>query len=181
MFLRKWISAKRSWVQHLVQALIPIYFVVVTVAIVRSFPGVTDLPPLPISVYNYSSTTTLLESLNNTIVPGFQKIFESLPSSHRLQIINQEMTEHILALSDVNIGRVNREFMVAVTLSDNNQTVWFNPQGFHTAPLGIDFLYNALLKLSCSSCEINTINKPLPYRPNTRVSLKKKTILSKFY
>ncbi|XP_065074348.1 phospholipid-transporting ATPase ABCA3-like [Ochlerotatus camptorhynchus] len=168
MFLKKWISTKRSWVQHLVQALIPIYFVVVTVAIVRSFPGVTELPPLPISVYNYSSTTTLLEPSDSTIVTGFQRIFEGFPSSHRLEIINRNMTDHILAISNANIGRVNREFMVAATLSDNRQTVWFNPQGVHTAPLGIDFLYNAFLKLSCSSCQINTVNKPLPYRPNTR-------------
>lgn len=156
--------------QHLVQALIPVYFVIVTVAIVRSFPGVTDLPPLPISVYNYSSTTTLLEASDSNIVTGFQRLFEGFPSYHRMEIINRNMIDHILGLSDVNIGRVNREFMVATTLSDDSQTVWFNPQGFHTAPLGIDFLYNALLKLNCSSCEINTVNKPLPYRPNTRVS-----------
>lgn len=173
MFLKKMISTKRSWVQQLVQALIPIYFMVVTVVIVRSFPGLSNLPPLPISVYNYSSTTTLLElrTSNDDIFRGYQTLFQGYPSSHHLQTINKDMIDHILSLSDANIGLVNRKYMTAATLGDSNHTVWFNPQGYHTAPLGIDFLYNALLKTVCPSCEIRTVNKPLPYRPNTRVSI----------
>ncbi|XP_058456304.1 phospholipid-transporting ATPase ABCA3-like [Malaya genurostris] len=170
MFMKKIISTKRSWIQQLVQILIPVYFVVVTVIVVRSFPGITELPPLPISIQNYSTTTTLLRisQTENEVLIGYQKVFENFRSSHRLQLIDHDVIDEILSLSVANIGRVNREFMVATSVTDTNSTVWFNPQGFHTAPLGIDFLYNALLKSTCNNCEIRVINKPLPYRPNTR-------------
>ncbi|XP_062556229.1 phospholipid-transporting ATPase ABCA3-like [Armigeres subalbatus] len=173
MFLKKMISTKRSWAQLLIQAIIPVYFMVATVVIVRAFPGLKNLPPLPISVHNYSSTITLLETntMNDTIVEGYQKLFRGYPTSHRLQIISRNMTEYILDLSGANIGLVNRKYMTAATLGDYNHTVWFNPQGYHTAPLGIDYLYNALLKTHCETCDINTINKPLPYQPNTRFTL----------
>ncbi|XP_058835899.1 phospholipid-transporting ATPase ABCA3-like [Topomyia yanbarensis] len=170
MFMKKIITTKRSWIQQMVQFLIPVYFVVVTVIIVRSFPGITELPALPISIHNYSTTTTLLyvSPPENSLVTGYRKLFEDFPLSHQLQIIDHDMIEQILSLSVDNIGRINREFMVATSATNTNYTVWFNPQGFHTAPLGISFLHNALLKSSCSNCEITTINKPLPYRPNTR-------------
>ncbi|XP_053687488.1 phospholipid-transporting ATPase ABCA3-like [Sabethes cyaneus] len=169
MFLKKIISAKRSWVQQLVQLLIPVYFVCVTVAIVRSFPGISELPPLPISITNYSVTMTLLEaSSSNPLVAGYQKLFEGISAIHQLQISEQNMIDHILSLSIENIGRVNRQFMVAATLADTNHTAWFNPQGFHTAPLSVSFLHNAILKSICDNCEISVVNKPLPYRPNTR-------------
>ncbi|EAT39839.1 AAEL008386-PA, partial [Aedes aegypti] len=173
MFLKKMISTKRSWVQQLVQALIPIYFMVVTVVIVRAFPGLNNLPPLPISVYNYSSTTTVLEIKGeiDDVVEGYEKLFQGYPSNHQLQKTDEDMVDRILSLSNANIGLVNREYMTAATLGGSNHTVWFNPRGFHTAPLGIDLLYNALLKTICTTCDITTVNKPLPYRPNTRFTM----------
>ncbi|XP_038108176.1 ATP-binding cassette sub-family A member 3 [Culex quinquefasciatus] len=170
MFLKKIISTKRSWAQQIVQILIPIYFVVVTVAIVRSIPGLKELPPLRISISNYSLTTTLLEAAapESDIISGYRTIFDGLDDRHRLKVIYTDMEEELLYLSTVNIGRINREFMIGATVTDTNQTVWFNPLGFHTAPLGINYLYNAMLKSLCPSCRINVINKPIPFRPNTR-------------
>ncbi|XP_055537148.1 phospholipid-transporting ATPase ABCA3-like isoform X2 [Wyeomyia smithii] len=170
MFLKKIISTKRSWVLQLVQLLIPVYFVVVTVIIVRSFPGISELPPLPIAITNYSATTTLLEASasGNSLVTGYQRLFESFSPIHRLEISEQNMIDRILSLSAENIGRVNREFMVAASVREENHTAWFNPQAFHTAPLAVSFFYNAILKSICENCEIAVVNKPLPYRPNTR-------------
>ncbi|XP_055599073.1 phospholipid-transporting ATPase ABCA3-like isoform X2 [Uranotaenia lowii] len=169
MFLKKILSTKRSWVQQLVQLLIPVYFISVTVAIVRSFPGIRELPPLPITITNYSETRTLLElsSSDDPIRIGYQRVFDGYSDTHTFSVISGEMIDYILALSTANIGRVNRQYMTATTAGDNT-TVWFNAQGFHTAPLGISIFYNALLKLVCPDCEIVTVNKPLPYRPNTR-------------
>lgn len=100
MFLKKIISTKRSWAQQIVQVLIPIYFVVVTVAIVRSIPGLNELPPLRISISNYSSTTTLLEAVapESDIISGFKTVFDGLDERHRLNVIYNDMVAEILRL-----------------------------------------------------------------------------------
>uniref|UniRef100_A0A8W7P6N4 ABC transporter domain-containing protein n=1 Tax=Anopheles coluzzii TaxID=1518534 RepID=A0A8W7P6N4_ANOCL len=98
MLLKKFISTKRSWIQMLVQALIPIYFVIVTVIIVRTFPGQTDLPAIPINVYNYSTTTTILQASapGSPFVDGFRSVFEAFPSTHQLRITDKDMVDYIL-------------------------------------------------------------------------------------
>ncbi|XP_053658365.1 phospholipid-transporting ATPase ABCA3-like [Anopheles marshallii] len=170
MLLKKYISTKRSWVQMLVQALIPIYFVIVTVIIVRTFPGQTDLPPIPINVYNYSETNTILQasSPGSPFVDGFRTLFGAYPNTHRLQVIDKDIVEYILDLSVENIGLVNREFMAAASITPTNHTVWWNPTGFHTAPLALNFMYNAIIKSINTNFEITIINKPLPFKAETR-------------
>uniref|UniRef100_A0A182SZB0 ABC-2 type transporter transmembrane domain-containing protein n=1 Tax=Anopheles maculatus TaxID=74869 RepID=A0A182SZB0_9DIPT len=169
MLLKKFISTKRSWVQMLVQALIPIYFVIVTVIIVRTFPGQTDLPPIPINVYNYSETNTILQaSTPSPFVDGFRSVFGAYPNTHRLRIIDTDIVDYILDLSVENIGLVNREFMAAASITSTNHTVWWNPTGFHTAPLALNFMYNAIVKSINTNFEITIINKPLPFKAETR-------------
>ncbi|XP_058116458.1 phospholipid-transporting ATPase ABCA3-like [Anopheles ziemanni] len=170
MFLKKYISTKRSWIQMLVQAWIPIYFVIVTVIIVRTFPGQTDLPPIPISVYNYSATNTILEATatSSPFIDGYRAVFRGLPGNHRLEVTEKNMTERILELSVANIGQVNREYMAAASITNTNHTVWWNPTGFHTAPLALNFMYNAMIKSINAAYEITIINKPLPFKAETR-------------
>ncbi|XP_053679934.1 phospholipid-transporting ATPase ABCA3-like [Anopheles nili] len=169
MMLKKFISTKRSWVQMLVQALIPIYFVIVTVIIVRTFPGQTDLPPIPINVYNYTATSTVLQaSAASPFIDGYRTMFQSFPNNHRLEVIDKDIVEHILELSNDNIGLVNREYMTAASITNTNHTVWWNPTGFHTAPLALNFMYNAIIKSINSNFEITIINKPLPFKAETR-------------
>uniref|UniRef100_A0A6E8W4G1 ABC transporter domain-containing protein n=1 Tax=Anopheles coluzzii TaxID=1518534 RepID=A0A6E8W4G1_ANOCL len=170
MLLKKFISTKRSWIQMLVQALIPIYFVIVTVIIVRTFPGQTDLPAIPINVYNYSTTTTILQASapGSPFVDGFRSLFEAFPSTHQLRITDKDMVDYILDVSTENIGLVNREFMAAASITNTNHTVWWNPTGFHTAPLALNFMYNAIIKSINKNFEITIINKPLPFKAETR-------------
>uniref|UniRef100_A0A182UD52 ABC transporter domain-containing protein n=1 Tax=Anopheles melas TaxID=34690 RepID=A0A182UD52_9DIPT len=170
MLLKKFISTKRSWVQMLVQALIPIYFVIVTVIIVRTFPGQTDLPAIPINVYNYSTTTTILQASapGSPFVDGFRSLFESFPSTHQLRITDKDIVDYILDVSTENIGLVNHEFMAAASITNTNHTVWWNPTGFHTAPLALNFMYNAIIKSINKNFEITIINKPLPFKAETR-------------
>lgn len=43
-------------------------------------------------------------------------------------------------------------------------TCWFNNQGYHTAPISVNLMYNAMLKYVCMDCSIDVYNKPLPYK-----------------
>lgn len=61
MFIKKFISTKRSWVTFLMMLLIPVIFVCMTIAIVRSQPDPASMPPLFIELDSYRNPVTVLE------------------------------------------------------------------------------------------------------------------------
>lgn len=71
----------------------------------RSIPGLKELPPLRISISNYSLTTTLLEaaSPDSDIISGYRTIFDGLDERHRLEVIFTDMEEELLYLVSPDI------------------------------------------------------------------------------
>ncbi|KAL9700792.1 hypothetical protein quinque_004233 [Culex quinquefasciatus] len=63
-----------------------------------------------------------------------------------------------------SISEVNSHYIVGATFNANNHTAWFNYKGYHTAPLALSLLYNAVLQTECPTCELTVVNKPLPSR-----------------
>lgn len=61
MFIKKFISTKRSWVTFLMMLLIPVIFICMTIAIVRSQPDPASMPPLFIELNSYRNPVTVLE------------------------------------------------------------------------------------------------------------------------
>lgn len=191
MFLKKFIATYRGWIAMLVQIFIPIFFVIMTVIIVRSFPDSVQLPTLRITLNDYLRTTTVLEAATDEldVVHSYQKLFDQYGKETQLLTITEPMTDYILrrvkhvhlleahhyiyfVLQTIeNTPLVMNQFLVGATISSDNVTVWFNPQGFHTVPLTINLFYNALLRSTCPSCSIEVSNHPLPFRPETRVSI----------
>ncbi|XP_055602217.1 phospholipid-transporting ATPase ABCA3-like [Uranotaenia lowii] len=171
--LKKAISTGRSWVQLLIQNAIPILFVVMTFAIVRSIQRDQDLPPLTMALESYQQTVTVLEgdTASGQAVEGFRRMFAGKyeGSSHQLSMATESMNDFILAKSRESIGTVNVRYMVGVTYSSNSYIAWFNNKGYHTAPLAISLMFNGLLASGCADCELTIINKPLPYRVQTQL------------
>uniref|UniRef100_A0A182LRE6 ABC transporter domain-containing protein n=1 Tax=Anopheles culicifacies TaxID=139723 RepID=A0A182LRE6_9DIPT len=170
MLLKKAIATKRSWIALLVQIFIPIFFVIMTVVIVRSFPDSLAMPPLPIDFDGYSATVTVLEgtSADRSVIEAYQQLFDGAGSSRSLVTITEPMVNYILGRYGQNLPQVNNEFMVGASITPTNHTVWFNAQGYHTAPLAVNTFYNAMLRTVCSQCSILITNHPLPFRPETR-------------
>ncbi|XP_055599142.1 phospholipid-transporting ATPase ABCA3-like [Uranotaenia lowii] len=171
MFLKKVIVTYRSWISMLVQIFIPIFFVVMTIVIVRSFPDNVRLPSLLISFDDYVRTTTVLEndSIDAALINAYQKLFiGNHRTERRLLTITEDMNSFILRQTLANSPLVNSEFLAGATIANDNITIWFNAQGFHTAPLAISTFYNALIRTVCDDCSIRVTNKPLPFRPETR-------------
>ncbi|XP_053680207.1 phospholipid-transporting ATPase ABCA3-like [Anopheles nili] len=170
MLLKKAIATKRSWIALLIQIFIPIFFVIMTIVIVRSFPDSLSLPPLTIGFNNYETTVTVLEgtSSDTSIIQAYQQLFEGTGSDQTLLTISEPMVDYILRRYDQNLPEVNNQFMVGASITPTNHTIWFNAQSFHTAPLAVNTFYNAMLRSVCSQCSILLTNHPLPFRPETR-------------
>lgn len=117
-------------------------------------PGTANLPELRISFLEYIQTVTVYE--NNaqgnsmeSIINSYRNFFTALPSEHSL-ISTQpgiSMNDAILAEYNRSLSNVNLNFMVGTTFNDDNSIiVWFNNQAYHTVPLTVNLINNAILK-----------------------------------
>ncbi|XP_062556230.1 phospholipid-transporting ATPase ABCA3-like [Armigeres subalbatus] len=172
MFLKKYLSYIRAWKISLLQTTLSMFYIIVIILIVRSFPNNVVLPPLNISFDSYAKTVTVLETdnPNATMAKSFTDLFTEFPATNKLVTISSSLSDYILNKSVENIKLVDNTFMVGATLdeTENNFTAWFNNKAYHTAPLSLNLIYNAILRTICSNCSLDVINKPLPYSSRIR-------------
>lgn len=117
--------------------------------------GFENLPELRISFLEYLQTITVYE--NNSTDPTMQSIIDSyrgfisdLPDEHSLRITapGLSLEETILAEYRESMSNVNLNYMVGTTFQDNSIIAWFNNQAFHTVPLTVNLINNAILRLN---------------------------------
>ncbi|XP_049296749.1 phospholipid-transporting ATPase ABCA3-like [Anopheles funestus] len=174
MFCKKYLSFIRSWKISTLQILLPMMFVLLVIAIVRFFPNNVVLPPLEITLTSYDRTSTVLSTSvrNAPIVAAYEETIKHSSGSghHTLTVTERNFTEFILQKSTENIRTVDNTFMIGASLDviNRNFTAWFNNKAYHTAPLSLSVLYNALARTICTNCSITVTNKPLPYSSHVR-------------
>lgn len=181
MVSKKFLYSIRNWILLLIQFVIPAFFVVMTMLTDGLTGGNRDLPELPISFETYLETVTVLErgtfatgSIAENIYNNFMTIVDGLPDEHELNLTSMPFEEAILAQYKESMSRTNLNYMVGATIGENI-TAWFNNQGYHTAPLSINLINNAILRSATgkSGVAINVVNKPLPFNTGARVSFSK--------
>ncbi|XP_053689795.1 phospholipid-transporting ATPase ABCA3-like [Sabethes cyaneus] len=172
MFLKKYLSFIRAWKISSLQTTLSMFYIIMIIAIVRSFPNNVVLPPLEISFNAYKKTVTVLQTTNTngSIFTSYMNLFKNLSNTNELTVITSPFTEYILNKSIENIKAVDNTYMVGATLDEANRnlTAWFNNKAYHTAPLSLNLIYNAILQTFCNSCDLKVFNKPLPYSSRVR-------------
>lgn len=104
------------------------------------------------------------------MVTEYRKMFANMPSTTQLTEILDDMETYILNLSKTLITRINAQYIVGATITENNITAWYNNQPYHGAPLTLNLLHNAMLKaLNCVNCGIEVANQPMPFLTSSRV------------
>ncbi|XP_053672341.1 phospholipid-transporting ATPase ABCA3-like [Anopheles nili] len=167
--LKKYLSTIRAYIQLAMMFAIPIFYVCITFVITRSISASKDLPSLDITMDSYEKAITVLESADGDTgrVQAFQNMFADRGG---LVTIGEDITEYIIRKSKEDIASVNTRYYVGATISSSSPYVgWFNNKAFHTAPLALNLIYNAILQAECPQCRLNVINKPLPYRLDTQL------------
>uniref|UniRef100_A0A182NHT5 ABC transporter domain-containing protein n=1 Tax=Anopheles dirus TaxID=7168 RepID=A0A182NHT5_9DIPT len=174
MFFKKYLSFVRSWKISSLQILLPMMFVLLVIAIVRFFPNNVVLPPLAITLGSYDRTNTILSTnvRNASIVAAYANTVNDAPGAgqHTLLVTERNFTEYILEKSTANIRDVDNTYMIGASLDviHRNYTAWFNNKAYHTAPLALGVLYNALTRTICANCSLTVTNRPLPYSSHVR-------------
>ncbi|XP_058064618.1 phospholipid-transporting ATPase ABCA3-like, partial [Anopheles bellator] len=167
--LKKYFSTIRAWKQLAMMFLIPILSVAMTFIVTRSVSSGVDLPSLEIEINSYENAITVLQHSSGETerVAAFQRLFETHGG---LVNIQEDMTEYIVRKSIEDIATVNTQYFVGATITSGAPYIgWFNNKAFHTAPLALSLIYNAVLQSDCPQCQINVVNKPLPYRLETQL------------
>ncbi|KAL1392905.1 hypothetical protein pipiens_012130 [Culex pipiens pipiens] len=172
MFSKKYLSFIRAWKISTLQTTLSMFYIIMIIVIVRSFPNNVILPPLEISFDSYGKTVTVLETTdaNATISKSYADLFADFAKSNQLVTIDTSFPEYILSKSTENIKAVDNTYMVGATLdeAEQNFTAWFNNKAYHTAPLSLNLIYNAILRTFCANCSLDVVNKPLPYSSRVR-------------
>ncbi|XP_062542040.1 phospholipid-transporting ATPase ABCA3-like [Armigeres subalbatus] len=169
-FLKKFLITFRSLITLSMQILIPIVFVLMTYIIILNSSANRDLPALDIKLESYSYSVTILQDQQSPspLVQSYSALFDNLVPNHQLIVTEEDMNDYILRKSQESIATVNTRYWVGATLNSTSATAWFNNKAFHSAPLAVNLLFNALLKSTCPQCEIQVTNKPLPFELTTR-------------
>jgi ATP-binding cassette, subfamily A (ABC1), member 3 len=178
---KKVLHSWRNWLLLLIQTIIPITFITITIVIVRSWGGNQNLPDLNLSVRTYDPTVTTVEfntsnwvdSIESKIFEGYREQFRDLARDrHELNVINSSMIPYYLKLSKTILSRLNNRYLFGVTIESPNITVWYNNQPYHTSPISLNLLHNAVLRaVSGGNVSISVSNKPLPFRSESRMMM----------
>lgn len=153
MAIKKSLYSIRNFILLLLQFFIPALFIVITMLTESFNEGDKDLPALAISFNEYLETVTTVERASITngsfienVSTNFESIINGLSDVHSLTVTNSEFQEEILDQYRISLSNTNLKYMVGVTFDDSLITAWFNNQGYHTAPLAINTINNAILR-----------------------------------
>lgn len=111
------------------------------------------MPELRISFLEYLQTVTVYE--NNTalesmqgIITNYRDFMSDLPLEHTLRPIEDGLSMEEIILNEYrkSMSNVNLNFMVGTSFNDNGIIAWFNNQAFHTVPLTVNLINNAILR-----------------------------------
>lgn len=93
-------------------------------------------------------------------------------AGHTLDEFSEDIQDHFLGLGHVIKIRSNTRNLVGVSTTNGTMIAWFNNKLYHTAPISLNLLHNAILKASLGSDHsINVANWPMPFRDESKTLL----------
>lgn len=153
MAIKKFLYSIRNYILLIIQFVIPAFFIVMTMLSDQLFTGNKDLPELEISFDSYLTTVTTLErsalppgSVAEAISTNYENMIKALPADHTLMLANKNFEDAILDQYHTSLSATNLNYMVGAAFNESTITAWFNNQGYHTAPLAVNLINNAMLK-----------------------------------
>lgn len=81
------------------------------------------------------------------------------------------MQSNILNIAQTSFKEYLFQYLAAANVLENGTIVaWYNGQPFHSAPLSLDLVHNALVKMSLGDdYGVHVTNQPLPFTPEKKI------------
>ena len=164
-FIKRVIHSWRNKKLAIAQILIPALCVSVALLVAKIAPDNLNMPDLVMNLEDYKETMTVFSASEGSLFgDAFEQIITNC-SYVGSQVINSgslTVEEKILAEAKLDLGNYNTKMMVAASFYGDLITVWFNNQAYHTAPLALNLVSNAILAGYNISHKITASNFPLP-------------------
>ncbi|XP_037025654.1 ATP-binding cassette sub-family A member 3-like isoform X1 [Bradysia coprophila] len=180
LFMKKILQTARNWLLMLIQICIPVLFITITVLSERSRAWYYELPPLKVCIQRYLESVTVLEvdpnANQDSLIAKYSAEYQNQMQTdqiHEFEKISENFEAYILRLARSMLVRVNSRYLAGATIRDPLRIVaHFNNQPYHTAPLSLSLVHNAVLRSHLGvDHSITVFNKPLNYSSHSRMKL----------
>lgn len=113
-------------------------------------------------------------SVFSRIVSEYRNSFKTARPQTHLDEFNEDIQTHFLELAKTMLVRLNSQYLAGFSFNATQDRIvgWFNNQPFHTSPLSINLIHNAMIKAKFdSNHSIRVTNLPIPFRVDSRMSM----------
>ena len=183
MFWKRVLYTARNWLVTLTQLLVPLFFTVLVLIILRTLPQPEDSPPLTIDTSHFRSNyimyadgagpSEVTRYLGHIFAEQFNHS-SSIPIRVHLNE-SESMDDYLISIGKKGIGTYNAQYLLAMELRNQSGTIettaFFNAQGYHTAPMTLSAVDNMWLKYYTNeSYSIRTTNHPFPRTMENKIN-----------
>ncbi|KAL3876097.1 hypothetical protein ACJMK2_033975 [Sinanodonta woodiana] len=176
MFIKRFLHTLRNKLITITQLAVPLFFTIMALIVIKTFPGPTDSPPLDLTItkfgqnfipYSIKNNASKINELASIYSHQFtdtetEKVFINNLTS------NPDMISYLLQKGHESVGQYNLKYMVAAEFQQSNTTMvtkaFFNNQAYHSSAISLATMANALLRFltNNSRYSLSTVNHPLP-------------------
>lgn len=178
MFIKRALHTLRNKLVSATQILIPVFFTIFALIVVKTFPGPHDSKPLTLVVEKYGENTIVYSDngfVNKSVIGQFYgNQFQS--SKDHVTYINSvagyekdpNLNDYLFKKGENSPGLYNLEYAVGADFTRHQNTVmatgYFNNQGYHAPAISLATLANAILQYITNNTQftLTTVNHPLP-------------------
>lgn len=149
------------------QMTLPIILFTIVLNYYEYFAWKYQMIPLEIKFKSYNNDPIALISNNSNTDPTqaeyimhYKRYVRQVENATILRV--NTVSEYILGLPRHYFMNFNLKTLVGFSIQNNSIISWFNNHPYHTAPLSLNLVFNAVLREFCRTCSITMINDPLP-------------------
>lgn len=186
MFIKRVLHTWRNKLVTLSQLFVPLFFTIMALIVIQTFPGPQDSPPLTLTPDKFSEDTIVYSLAhwadNDSKHLAHLYRHQLKNSSSKVLFLNNQtgyrtdpdMMDYLFARGVNGLASYNRHFMVAAAIENASDslvktTAFFNNQAYHTPGMTLAVLANASLKYFTNmSYSMTTVNHPLPRTLNDK-------------
>ncbi|XP_071130810.1 phospholipid-transporting ATPase ABCA3-like isoform X2 [Mytilus edulis] len=177
MFIKRAKHTMRNKIVTITQLAIPLFYTIMALTVVRTFPGPGDSPPLKLNVSAYGRNTIVYNERGgqgvNLMGHFFEMQFEKSPDD----VVNVKRDSQFNNIDDYlfqqgidGLGYYNLHYIVGAKFVNSNvtnkikATAYFNDQSFHSSAISLATMFNSVIKfvMNGTGYSLSTVNSPLP-------------------
>ncbi|XP_021358402.1 ATP-binding cassette sub-family A member 3-like [Mizuhopecten yessoensis] len=181
MFVKRALHTVRNKLVTVSQLVVPLFFTLMALIVIKTFPGPEDLPPLTLTTDRFGANTIVYRNSPGNFSDNISQFYSNQfdqSSTETVTHVNaqpgynatSDIIEFLVDTGEKSIGLYNLHYMVAADfqqLSGSDKvkaTAYFNDQSYHSPVISLAALSNAMIQYVTNNSDfsITTINHPLP-------------------